>query len=71
MTKGAEQNRYNGMTPLYAAAVFVHLDVVKILVSNGADVNEKDDKGMIPLHGAATRGHIRKSWNISFSKDLM
>ena len=28
MTEGAKQNRYDGMTPLYAAARFGHLHIV-------------------------------------------
>ena len=56
------------MTPLYAAAIFGHLDLVRyFIVSKGADVNQTDKaKGMVPLHGAALKGNI-DSHGISYS----
>ena len=48
------------MTPLYTAAVFGYLDIVKFLVSNGADVNEEHDKGMIASPRCSyARGHMK------------
>ena len=58
MTEGAKQNRYGGMTPLYAAAYFGHVHILEYFISKGADVNKEDDEGMSPLHRAAFRGDM-------------
>ena len=42
-------------TPLMLAALSNQLDVAKVLIERGAEVNRK---GWAPLHYAATRGHI-------------
>lgn len=42
-----------GATPLFWAAFYGHLNVVKFLVANGADVNAKDEHGETPLAAAA------------------
>lgn len=34
------------------------MDVVKLLVSNGADVTCKDKRGYTPLHAAAASGQL-------------
>ena len=48
-------------TPLSAAAYFGHKEVVRLLISKGADVNTTvtsgDFKGETPLHNAAWQGH--------------
>ena len=43
-----------GETPLMLAAINNHLELAKILIERGADVNKP---GWTPLHYAATRGH--------------
>ena len=43
-----------GATPLMAALAEEHLEVVKVLVANGADLARGSDKGMTPMHLAAT-----------------
>nr|XP_054753888.1 ankyrin repeat domain-containing protein 50-like [Lytechinus pictus] len=47
------------MTPLYAAALFGHLEVLEFFISNGAEVNEEHDNGRIPLHVAAINGNMK------------
>jgi ankyrin repeat protein len=41
-----------GKTPLHRAAEFLKLDVAKMLIERGADVNARDDHGITPLHKA-------------------
>ena len=43
-----------GATPLMAALAEEHLEIVKVLVANGADLARGSDKGMTPMHIAAT-----------------
>jgi len=44
-------------TPLHSAAVGGHVDVVKLLVDAGAEVDAADDRGRTPLIRAAEYGH--------------
>ena len=48
-----------GITPLSVAASTKddHLEVVRLLVEGGADVNAKDKKGMTPLDWATREGN--------------
>jgi uncharacterized protein len=39
-----------GYSPLAMSVARGYIDVVKILLENGADVNSQDDKGNTPLH---------------------
>eukprot|EP00045_Choanoeca_perplexa_P003294 m.29712 g.29712 ORF g.29712 m.29712 type:complete len:343 (+) comp11968_c0_seq1:2073-3101(+) len=53
---------YMGATPLHAAAVGGHTDIVRALLEAGANVNSTADKadfrtGEVPLHQAAKSGH--------------
>jgi cytohesin len=45
----------DGRTPLHWACRGVHLDVVRFLAENGADVNAEDNNKIVPLHSLATR----------------
>ena len=45
-----------GKTPLHAAVTYQKLDMMPILLENGADINSKDMTGMTPLHVAAMLG---------------
>ena len=45
------------MTALHEAALEGHVDVVKVLIQNGADVNAVDAVKKTALHIAAEEGH--------------
>lgn len=45
-------------TPLHLAAMFGHLDVVELLLSEGADSLKSEARGMTPLHFASQNGHV-------------
>ena len=45
------------ITPLFLAAQNNRLDVLKLLIAAGADVNVACDDGSTPLHAAAENGH--------------
>ena len=42
----------DGSTPLHLATLCNHKAIVELLISNGADVNAKDDNGSAPIFGA-------------------
>ena len=42
-----------GSTPLHLATLCNHKEIVALLISNGADVNAKDDNGYAPIAAAA------------------
>lgn len=48
----------DGAPALWAAAAAGHLEIVKALVQNGADVNQKTFTNSTPLRGACFDGHI-------------
>ena len=37
------------MTPLMVAARYNHPEIIRLLLSNGADINKKNDKGWTAL----------------------
>ena len=39
-----------GQTPLYAACLGNHLDIIELLISFGYDINHQDNEGKTPLH---------------------
>jgi ankyrin repeat protein len=53
-----ERHFFTRDTLLIEAADNGHLDVVKLLIENGADVNLKGEAWYGPLHAAAAKGHI-------------
>jgi ankyrin repeat protein len=60
--KGAEVNMpsNNGFNvfPIHSAVASNHLDIAKLLIENGANVNVKQQAGVTPLHSAAQNGNI-------------
>ena len=40
----------NGYTPVHAAASYGHIDLLKLLISKGGDINVQDEEGDTPLH---------------------
>ena len=53
-----EQTQY-GSTTLHAASENGHVEVVKILIQAGGNVNtQRSSDGWTPLHWASSRGHV-------------
>jgi hypothetical protein len=50
--------RENGSTCLTNAARKGHLDICRLLIDKGADIEAEDREGWTPLHLVARRGHI-------------
>ncbi|KAL5509700.1 hypothetical protein EMCRGX_G005116 [Ephydatia muelleri] len=48
----------DGSSPLKAACLNGHLDVVKTLLEAGANINQADKKGRSPLYAASCNGHL-------------
>lgn len=40
----------NGYTPIHAAASYGHINLLKLLIQNGGDINIQDNEGDSPLH---------------------
>jgi ankyrin repeat protein len=58
LVKGADVNKnFSGITPLHVAAARGLLDIMYLLVDQGAEVNAKDNRGNTPLHYAVFAGH--------------
>ncbi|CZR67067.1 uncharacterized protein PAC_16966 [Phialocephala subalpina] len=51
------EDRY-GRTPLYRASMNGHIEVVKLLLEKGANVNAAIEDGSTPLHRASMNGHL-------------
>ena len=47
-----DQADNEGHTPLIAASMNGHIEVVKLLIDNNATVNQANDKGYTPLYKA-------------------
>ncbi|KAG0229077.1 hypothetical protein BGW42_001798 [Actinomortierella wolfii] len=51
------QSESRGLTALHLASSYNHLELCKLAISLGADVNAVDIEGWTPLHCAAAEGH--------------
>ncbi|MBV7331865.1 sigma-70 family RNA polymerase sigma factor [Chloroflexi bacterium TSY] len=49
---------YLNLTPLYNAALFGSIDIVELLVENGAEFQAAIEPGYTPLHAAAWTGNV-------------
>ena len=49
---------WRGSTPLHLAAYNGHIEIARLLLQNGAEVNAKSNYGRTPLHCSAYRGHV-------------
>jgi hypothetical protein len=49
---------WRGYTPLHYAACHGHIEIARLLLQNGAEVNAKCNGGSTPLHSAAAHGHV-------------
>jgi hypothetical protein len=47
-----------GRTPLHFAAMIGHVEIARLLLQNGAEVNARSKYGTTPLHSAAFQGHV-------------
>jgi hypothetical protein len=49
---------WNGWTPLHCAVCIAHVEIIRLLLQNGAKVNAKSNNGSTPLHYAARNGNV-------------
>ena len=63
LKRGANKEHYNleGCTPLTMAASGGHVDIIKLLLANAAEINSRfySKRGLSPLMMAASKGHVR------------
>mgnify|MGYP000368498482 CR=1 FL=1 len=50
---------WTSKTALHYAAEYGHLEIAKLLLANGADVNRRDDDKATPLYFAAVGGFVK------------
>lgn len=52
----ANSKDQNGYTPVHAAAEYGHLDLVRLLIEKGGNINIQDNDGDTPLHACEQPG---------------
>jgi hypothetical protein len=52
------KNDVSGYSPLHHAAIRGHIEIARLLLQNGAEVNVRSNHGYTPLHSAARNGHV-------------
>jgi ankyrin repeat protein len=50
--------RFDGETALHMAAKWGDVEAIKVLVSNGADINKRGEEDFTPLHYAAEQNKL-------------
>jgi uncharacterized protein len=50
--------RFDGETALHVAAKWGDAEAIKVLVSNGADINKRGEEGFTPLHYAVEQNKL-------------
>lgn len=53
-----DRGQKNDCTPLMEAASAGHVDIIRLLISHGADVNAQSSTGNTPLMYACAGGHV-------------
>lgn len=61
---------FNGDTPFHLATMNGHLEICKLLVSYGADVNIQNANGDTPLHIAAKHQNVDIFEELMFAKNI-
>lgn len=56
-----DRGDFFGRSPLHCASHAGHVEIVKLLILNGADVYQKDKYHETPLHAAASTGKVEVS----------
>ena len=54
-----DKAKNDGCTPLWAASSYGYLEVVEVLVKNGAMIDKAKNDGATPLFAASTEGHLK------------
>ena len=65
--EGQTQIRYtysDGQTTIHTAAKFINIDMVKLLMNKGADLNKEDNNGRTPLHMAAAAKMWHRNYDV-------
>jgi len=61
----------HGMSPLHVAAIAGSLDVAKLLIECGANVNARDERGSTPLHALLKRNYMQSKSLNSLLSDIV